>query len=131
MVFDQAARDLIADKCLSNGFTPELIMSDALEAGALTQILLRPELEEVFNTLLSASGVELRIKPLTTFIPSGEFKGDVRELQQVTAKYGEIALGVLTQESDAKHLYSIQLNPPAGQQLDLGKGSRVVVLQPG
>eukprot|EP00286_Rhodomonas_abbreviata_P019845 CAMPEP_0181311176 /NCGR_PEP_ID=MMETSP1101-20121128/12992_1 /TAXON_ID=46948 /ORGANISM="Rhodomonas abbreviata, Strain Caron Lab Isolate" /LENGTH=713 /DNA_ID=CAMNT_0023417879 /DNA_START=71 /DNA_END=2212 /DNA_ORIENTATION=+ len=128
-VFSSAAAAIIAKRCEELGFDHELILSDVLEAGALSQVLLRPELEEVFNELLSAdTPCNLQLRPLPSALPASfsSLRLSLRQLQSLSSAQNQVILGIV--QSKGNHQHSVILNPRANKALTLSPTDRLIVI---
>lgn len=83
----------------------ELIISPLVLSHLMTQVALRPELQSVFDELITYGGAEITFRPLTRYTDST--KVSFEELEAAAAAHGETALGVRTRSTGA-----VELNPP-------------------
>lgn len=100
----------------------ELLITPKLQSHMLAQVVLRRELNTVFEHLFGAGGAELTLRMVDTL---ADEKPDFRKLQQLLANSGELALGIL--HGDGK----LVMNPDKKAPLELERGDRIVVLASG
>ncbi|HSN81433.1 MAG TPA: hypothetical protein VLS88_02550 [Polyangiales bacterium] len=82
----------------------ELIISPLVLSHLMTQVALRPELQSVFDELITYGGAEITFRPLTRYTDSATVSFE--ELEAAAAAHGETALGVRTRSTGA-----VELNP--------------------
>jgi hypothetical protein len=99
----------------------ELIISPLVLSHLLTQVALRPELQTVFDELITSGGTEVTFRPLAGYVSSARVSFE--ELESAAAASGETALGVRTRSTGV-----VELNPSKQATWDEPNDRDLVVL---
>jgi len=82
----------------------ELIISPLVLSHLMTQVALRPELQSVFDELITSGGADIAFRPVSRYANSAT--ASFEALEEAAAARGETALGVRTRSSGV-----VELNP--------------------
>lgn len=99
----------------------ELIISPLVLSHLLTQVALRPELQTVFDELITSGGAEITFRPLPDYTASASVSFE--ELESAAAASGETALGVRGRSTGA-----VELNPSKQAAWDEPADHELIVL---
>ena len=100
-----------------------IFVSPQLLSHLLAHVALRPELNEVFEELIGATGAELDLLSIQALGLSQEVS--FAEVQTAAANFGCIALGFFKAGLKVPH---VELNPARQESWSLGERDRVIVL---
>jgi hypothetical protein len=99
----------------------ELIVSPLVLSHLMTQVALRPELQSVFDELITVGGAEITFRPLSTYLDGSNVTFD--DVERAAAEVGETALGVRTRSTG-----QVELNPPKRTSWDALEDRDLVTL---
>lgn len=114
----------------------DLILANDLESGALVQVLINPEIEQVFNAVLDAESedgkelLSLRASKFFQFTSDEDKVGtSFQELQAMARSKGHVALGILKAKAGGVlGDCDLKLNPKREEKFELGLEDRIVVI---
>ncbi len=128
------------DMCARAGLSSDIIPAEKVEAGALTQVVLIPDLEQalhaMLNRLLLAPADKItadlaRRKPEYVRIEEdGARSVRFRRVQRWAREQDAVAIGVLLEErqADGRSVQRVHLNPEQNARISFGSGDCVVLL---
>ncbi len=107
----------------------DFIVSERLISLILTQLAENKTLGPVFRELFSAEGVEIRLKPVSRFVRTGQ-PMNFYTVVEAAKQHGEIAIGYRIEANahDANKDYGVVLNPVKSDEVVFARDDRIVVL---
>ena len=107
----------------------DFIVSDKLISFMLSQVSENKQLTEVFDTLFSASGSEVYLRPAELYITPGS-SANFYTIMESASRKGETAIGyriaALARSSDSA--YGVHINPDKNAAVSFTAGDKVIVL---
>lgn len=107
----------------------DFIVSDKLISLMLTQISENEQITEVFNTLFSADGSEIYLRPAEDYVAIG-VDIDFYTVLEAARQRGETAIGfrIAAHAHDARHAYGVTVNPRKSERRSFVAGDTMIVL---
>ena len=107
----------------------DFIVSDKLISLMLTQISENEQITDVFNTLFSAAGSEIYLRPAEDYVAMG-VEVDFYTVLAAARQREETAIGyrVAAHAHDADHQYGVVVNPRKSERRAFAPGDTLIVL---
>ena len=107
----------------------DFIVSDKLISLMLSQVSENRRLTEVFDTLFSAEGSEIYLRPVELYIAEGATV-DFYTVLEAARRRGETAIGyrVAADARDATKAYGVRVNPAKAARVAFAPGDKIIVL---
>ncbi len=107
----------------------DFIVSDKLVALMLTQLSENRRLHAVFDTLFSADGSEIYLRPASTYIQDGA-EADFYTVVEAAQRRGETAIGyrIGEQAHRGADAYGVVVNPRKDERRSFAPDDRIIVL---
>ena len=107
----------------------DFIVSDKLISLMLSQISENKQLTDVFDTLFSAEGSEIYLRPASLYIKDGATV-DFYTVLEAARRRGETAIGyrVASKAHSAADAYGVAVNPRKGDTITFSEHDKVIVL---
>lgn len=107
----------------------DFIVSDKLISLMLTQISENEQITAVFNTLFSADGSEIYLRPAEDYVTTG-VDVDFYTVLEAARQRGETAIGfrIAAHAHDAEHAYGVTVNPRKSERRSFVVGDTMIVL---
>jgi len=123
-MFDERNREL-AEVAKADDF----IISDNFISMIITQISEDNKLKTVFDTLFSAEGSEIYLKPLTNYFPAA-IELDFYQICNRVSAFNDTAIGyrIYEQRNQQAQNYGIVINPDKSAKIKLSEHDKIIVL---
>jgi voltage-gated potassium channel Kch len=107
----------------------DFIVSDKLISFMLSQVSENKQLTEVFDTLFSASGSEVYLRPAEMYVAAGS-SANFYTIMESASRKGETAIGyrVATLARSSEAAYGVHVNPDKNASVTFAPGDKVIVL---
>lgn len=103
----------------------DFVISSNVTAMMMTQVSESRAKRPVIEELLSSRGSEIYMKPASRYVACGR-PCSFHTVKSSVARYGEVAIGLKRLAADGT--FSIRLNPPGSEVVELGERDRVIVI---
>jgi ion channel POLLUX/CASTOR len=107
----------------------DFIVSDNLISLLLSQVSENKRLTDVFETLFSADGSEIYLRPAELYIRAGA-QVDFYTVLEAARRRGETAIGyrVAALARSSKDHYGVRVNPRKTDRVSFADGDKIIVL---
>ena len=107
----------------------DFIVSDKLISFMLSQVSENKQLTEVFDTLFSANGSEVYLRPAELYVTAGS-SANFYTIMESASRKGETAIGyrVASLARSSESAYGVHINPDKNASIAFTPGDKVIVL---